>query len=574
VPVAPRYVATAFALVWRFITAPFRRSGSPSARALEPWARPEFPRVNSLAGSVPLSPELSGLEIRPVSFPQRVTRLLIQIGYRWVPSESHGRRQEEIRAMNCHLQRYPREHSLPPILTFPADTEVSPTRVQPFLERSDRGGPLSSRGDVHDLTDLEEMERLRNARVLRVRLPETDSQYLVTYRPLLPRQYREFLRTSPYPRLVALCAAGVLSVGGWLWFSQTQKAEAVAARRYHVARRAFRSELSSALAYGVDPAALQPLESQSVSLQSLAAPSGLIAGQARAGFYREQAVQYRVMQRAVRRLERRALRYWRWRERTTQTALVRLTAEARRLGLPASAVHRFTCATPRCHRRMATAMAERIRQIRPSIVRLRIYNRQIATAADPASETNAFIREARNLGTLTPALPPVLPARLDALDGVAQTGADLARAGALAHLDVDVFHAALLRSLPTQAIVVSLHDQTLTVYQSGKAIRVAQVAAGSQTPAGAFHIRAKQPSVPTVFWRRNGRGYSYRYGTIPDWMPFSGGAALQAAPWRASFGAGAVTGYAPNTPGSIDLRPSAARFVFAWAPVGTQVVVY
>lgn len=60
-------------------------------------------------------------------------------------------------------------------------------------------------------------------------------------------------------------------------------------------------------------------------------------------------------------------------------------------------------------------------------------------------------------------------------------------------------------------------------------------------------------------------------------MPFSGDAALQAAPWRLAFGpgsGGAVAAFAPDTPDSIDLPPAVADSLFHWATVGTEVVVY
>jgi lipoprotein-anchoring transpeptidase ErfK/SrfK len=126
-------------------------------------------------------------------------------------------------------------------------------------------------------------------------------------------------------------------------------------------------------------------------------------------------------------------------------------------------------------------------------------------------------------------------------------------------------------------VVVSLEDQQLTCYQHGRAVLQTPVTAGASTPTGIFHIQVKQLSISTVYWSHANAVSRYRLGTLPDWMAFSSGAALQAAPWRTVFGPGSdaiLPLYAPSTPGSVDLPPAAAARVYRWTAVGTEVVVY
>jgi lipoprotein-anchoring transpeptidase ErfK/SrfK len=194
---------------------------------------------------------------------------------------------------------------------------------------------------------------------------------------------------------------------------------------------------------------------------------------------------------------------------------------------------------------------------------------------------------ARSLSAILPAWAPT-PARITELDGMYATAAGLdgyTRVGALGRLDVDALRAALMRILPSRAIVISTEEQSLTCYERAKVVCSSPVTAGSATPTGIFHIQVKQASISTLYWNRTGDSFQYRPGFLPDWMalsqsaadPGSSGMALQGAPWRAVFGLGSDVwdpAYAPSTPGSIDLPPGTAAFIFRWAPIGTEVVVY
>jgi lipoprotein-anchoring transpeptidase ErfK/SrfK len=205
-----------------------------------------------------------------------------------------------------------------------------------------------------------------------------------------------------------------------------------------------------------------------------------------------------------------------------------------------------------------------------------VYAAAVAAAPDPATAAGLYTQEARNLSAALPSRAAA-PARIPGLDSLyasATTVAGYARVGALAHLDVDALNAQLVQMVPPRAVAVSTEEQSLTCYVRGRAVYHSPVTADTATPTGVFHIQAKQASVPVIYW---GGFRRYRSGTLPDWMPFSAGAALQGAPWRSVFGPGSDAFsplYAPSTPGSVDLPPAAAQFVFGWASVGTEVVVY
>jgi hypothetical protein len=210
---------------------------------------------------------------------------------------------------------------------------------------------------------------------------------------------------------------------------------------------------------------------------------------------------------------------------------------------------------------------------------LRIYGAAVAVTPDPAATAGAELQKAQAIQALLPAWanPPARLAELDGAYATATQRSGYARIGALAHLDADALQADLVRLLPPRAIAESIEDQQLTCYQHGRAVLQTPVTAGAGTPAGIFHIQVKQPSISTVYWNHAGTVSRYRPGSLPDWMAFSSGAALQAAPWRTAFGPGSDAVpplYAPSTPGSIDLPPTAAARVYRWAAVGAEVVVY
>src|SRR5579884_2041311 len=166
----------------------FRLSVVPARRVPDPPLRPrilpELPQVNARAGTEPVRPELSGLRLHTPAVPRRAARLL------------------NVRLRHSH-------HELempPPILTYPvAEPQVRPTRLQPMLDPEVRDGPL--RELPRDVSDLDWQRGPRRARVLQPRVNALEPEDLLAYRPILPKQYRQFLRHSPYPRVAAVSVA-------------------------------------------------------------------------------------------------------------------------------------------------------------------------------------------------------------------------------------------------------------------------------------------------------------------------------------------------------------------------------
>jgi hypothetical protein len=547
------------------------------APADPPRTRSEFPLVNAIAGIEPLRPELSGLRVRyPAGMPRRLFQIAIELAYRWTPSREYLRRQEEIRWVNGRIKRWVRERlSLPPVLTYSDDTEISPIRMQPSLvqqaERRTRHLP-------RDLSDLDRMEQSRRLPVLQPRLSEADPVYLLTYRRLIPRRFRQFLLHSPYPRTVAGLLMGLAMVFSALWVSQLHQAEAVASGRVRIARHALRSELDVARSFGVNPRLLQPLEIRFHALAAVQAPGGFSIGGARTRFYGLEERRYTALLGSVHRLERQTLQYWTRTEAATYAALVEVTQKARRLGVQSTLPAMSVCDTARCYRRAVVEQHGRVAWLHQTMATLRVYASSIAASQDPADAANNYLQAARDLTTILPGVA-ALPVRQPNLDGMYATASgptEYARVGALAHLDVDVLRRQLVRTLPRRAMVVSIEDQTVTAYQDAKAVVRSPIVTAAATPTGVFHIQGKQPAVSAVYWSGSGSRRA-EAGSLPDWMAFSGDAALQAAPWRTAFGSAGATRqptYAPSTPRSIDLPPAVAQKLFRWASIGTEVVIY
>jgi hypothetical protein len=296
-------------------------------------------------------------------------------------------------------------------------------------------------------------------------------------------------------------------------------------------------------------------------------------------WYRRQASGYAGLLRSVHRLERRALGYWAWREGGAFAMVTEAVQAASKLGLPASAGQIPACGTPACFRGAVARQEEYAAWLNETANTLQVYGQAIFNAPDPAVAAAMEAQKAHALAAVGRARGKI-PIPLTAVDRLIATSAspeDEARAGALAHLDADALERNLLHDLPPRAIVVSVEDERISWYARGKTVQSGTVTAGPSAPAGVFHIQAKELAISATYWRRLGATYRYLPGSLPDWMPFSGDAALQAAPWRTAFGPGsegAMAAFAPDTPGSIDLPPAAADALFRWATVGTEVVVY
>lgn len=534
----------------------------PLARALP--ARPEFPRVNAVAGSVPVAPELSGLQVRRARVPRHASKLLIQLAYRWQPSRSHLERRDEAGQLNRSLRGRGNPKLPPPILSYTEGTELAPTRLQPL--------PSAERLAL-DLNEVARAEFGHCAPVVTPRLHEPDQSYLTNYRPLLPRRYRHFLRTSPYPRLAAALLLALWAAGGSLWVLQLQHERALAAGRASFVRHAFQFDLRTTLLYGVAPAQLRSVRRHLHVVEAAAPPSFLLGGGAQR-FYAWQEQAYRSLRRELARLRRRTLHYWVGQEQIEYAALARARQALQAWGVPQALPDVPACATPACYRTAVAAQRQEVANWQGEVAGLKREATSLGAAADPVGLAAGLVEEVHSLAGLAPAaIPPILPANLDARQAA---GSDPARTGALAHLDVTALRAALLRRFSGRVIFVSTEEGTVSCYQRGVLVTAAPAVAGPLVPTGVFQLGARLASVPTTLWLGNGAAAQVRYGAIPDWMAFDGHAALQGAPWRTSFGLAALSpaGYAPQTPAAVDLPPTAAQRVFAWSRLGMEVVVF
>nr|PZN20051.1 MAG: murein L,D-transpeptidase [Chloroflexota bacterium] len=119
-----------------------------------------------------------------------------------------------------------------------------------------------------------------------------------------------------------------------------------------------------------------------------------------------------------------------------------------------------------------------------------------------------------------------------------------------------------------KSILVNLTDQWLYAYEDGKLVFDAPVATGRdgmETPTGSYRIYAKLP-IQTMDGVTNGE--YWRVPNVPHVMYFNGDVALHGTYWHNLFG----TGRRPSH-GCVNLPLDAAKWLYAWAPVGTPVRV-
>ncbi len=112
-------------------------------------------------------------------------------------------------------------------------------------------------------------------------------------------------------------------------------------------------------------------------------------------------------------------------------------------------------------------------------------------------------------------------------------------------------------------IDIDLSSQTLTAMEGNVAVRSMLVSTGIArypTPPGRFRIYAKYPSVTM-----SGPGY-YLPG-VPHTMYFYRGYAIHGTYWHNNFGR-------PMSHGCINLTRADAAWMYAWAPIGTLVVIH
>ncbi len=117
-------------------------------------------------------------------------------------------------------------------------------------------------------------------------------------------------------------------------------------------------------------------------------------------------------------------------------------------------------------------------------------------------------------------------------------------------------------------IEIDLSEQWLRAYAGDEVVYDAPVSTGRDgfnTPRGTFKIYSKYP-IKTM--RGSLGGESWEVPDVPHAMFFNGAVALHGAYWHNQFGTGARLSH-----GCVNLPLEAARLLFEWAPVGTQVTV-
>jgi hypothetical protein len=275
--------------------------------------------------------------------------------------------------MNQWLRHTPRCLDIPPpVLSYPERNEVAPTRLQPMADPGLEDRPLSDL--PRDLSDLEAIERLRRPALIGPRLSGPDPEYLLSYRPLLPRHYRDFLRHSPYPRVALGTIAVATAVGGLFWLSSLQQAEATAAGRARAAQNTVQAQLTAARRFGLDPQDLHRLETRAHALRLQDGPGGLPGLPLRLYFYRGQERGYRSLLREIRRLEHRAMKTWASREARTYVALAKAVQKGKQLGLAGSRPPIPSCATPACYQQVVRRQTGEIRVLQQTTHMLRRYS--------------------------------------------------------------------------------------------------------------------------------------------------------------------------------------------------------
>nr|MBA2278010.1 L,D-transpeptidase [Chloroflexia bacterium] len=118
-----------------------------------------------------------------------------------------------------------------------------------------------------------------------------------------------------------------------------------------------------------------------------------------------------------------------------------------------------------------------------------------------------------------------------------------------------------------KSVVISLNQQALWVYEGGEIIRSTYVSTGTEkfkTPPGLFSINTKveMQDMEGVIG-----GESYDVEKVPDVMYFTNrGHAIHGAYWHDNFGN-------PMSHGCVNLPLEFAEWLYAWAPVGTPVLI-
>ena len=111
-------------------------------------------------------------------------------------------------------------------------------------------------------------------------------------------------------------------------------------------------------------------------------------------------------------------------------------------------------------------------------------------------------------------------------------------------------------------IEIRLRSQRLLAWEGTQLVYAVVVSTGKSatpTPTGIFAIQAKYP-------RARMQGEDYNVPDVPNVMYYSGNYAIHGAYWHRSFGI-------PISHGCTNVAPDHAAWLYAWASVGTPVVV-
>jgi lipoprotein-anchoring transpeptidase ErfK/SrfK len=125
-----------------------------------------------------------------------------------------------------------------------------------------------------------------------------------------------------------------------------------------------------------------------------------------------------------------------------------------------------------------------------------------------------------------------------------------------------LFPAAPTVGVSTRLIAVDLSEQQLIAFEGLTPIRAFPVATGDAahpTITGHYTVQWKRAQIDLI-------GPDWYYHDVPYVMMFAAPFYIHAAPWRAEFGA-------PASRGCVTLASAAAAWLYAWADVGTPIVI-
>jgi lipoprotein-anchoring transpeptidase ErfK/SrfK len=130
------------------------------------------------------------------------------------------------------------------------------------------------------------------------------------------------------------------------------------------------------------------------------------------------------------------------------------------------------------------------------------------------------------------------------------------------HQFSDDTFASIINAPQGKWIEVALSQQRLNARSGKRVVARFTISSGlraTPTRRGTFRVYAKYRSTRY-------RGPGYNLPNVPWSLFYSGGYAIHGAYWHNKFGS-------PASHGCVNMRVNDARWVYAWAPVGTLVVI-